>query len=65
MCGVPGSCPLLIVIYLDDIAMYGDTKGQGLEDKLEAIKWLATAGFMLSLCKSQLVQALVQVLGHL
>ena len=36
-----------------------------LEDMLEAVKRLATAGFMLNLCKSQLVQAMAQVLGHL
>ena len=35
-----------------------------LEDMLEAIKWLAVAGLKLSLHKSQLVQAVVQVLGH-
>ena len=32
---------------------------------LEAVKWLAMAGFMLNLHKSQLVQAVVQVLWHL
>ena len=36
-----------------------------LEDTLEAVKRLAAAGFMLNLCKSQLVQASAQVLGHL
>ena len=36
-----------------------------LEDTLEAVKWLAMAGFMLYLYKSQLVQAVVQVLKHL
>ena len=36
-----------------------------LEDMLEAVKWLAVASFMLNLHKSQLVQATVQVLGHL
>ena len=36
-----------------------------LEDMLEAVKWLAMAGFMLNLHKSQLVQAMAQVLGHL
>ena len=32
---------------------------------LEAVKWLVTAGFMLNLHKSQLVQAMSQVLRHL
>ena len=36
--GVPGNCPLPIVVYLGDIAMYRDTQGQVLEDMLEAIK---------------------------
>ena len=35
-----------------------------LEDTFEAIKWLATAGFMLYFHKSQLVQAMASVLGH-
>ena len=36
-----------------------------LEDTIEAVKWLARAGFMLNLHKSQLVQATAQVLRHL
>ena len=60
-----GDCPLPIVVYLDDIAMYGDTKEQVLEDTLEAIKWLVAAGFMLNLHKGQLVQAASQVLRNL
>ena len=57
--------PLPAVIYLDDIAMYGDTQEQVLKDMLEAVKRLATTSFMLNLHKSQLVQAAAQVLGHL
>ena len=45
--------------------MYRDTQEQVLEDMLEAVKRLATASFMINLRKSQLVQAVVQVLGHL
>ena len=45
--------------------MYGDTQNDVLEDTLEAVKQLATAGFMLNLHKSQLVQATAQVLGYL
>ena len=45
--------------------MYGDTQEEVLEDMLEAVKRLTAAGFMLNLCKSQLVQAVAQVLGHL
>ena len=44
--------PLPIVIYLDDIAIYGDTQDEVLEDMLAAIKWLAAASFMFNLYKS-------------
>ena len=45
--------------------MYGDTQEEVLENMLEAVKQLTVTGFMLNLCKSQLVQAAAQVLGHL
>ena len=61
----PGDHLLPIVIYLDDIAIYRDTLEQVLEHMLEAIKWVTMASFMLNLCKSQLVQAIAQVLRHL
>ena len=60
-----GDHPLPIVIYLDDIAIYGDTQKRVLEDTLETIKQLTMASFMLCLHKSQLVQVAVQVLRHL
>ena len=56
---------MTVVDYLDDIAVYGDTQEQVLEDTLEAVKRLTPAGYMLNLQKSQLVQAAVQVLRHL
>ena len=52
-------------VYLDNITVYGDTQEQVLEYILGAIKWLTTAGFMLDLHKSQLVQAMAQVFWHL
>ena len=55
--GGPDDRPLPVVIYLDDKAIYGDTREQVLEDTLEAVKRLAAASFMLNLRKSQLVQA--------
>ena len=58
MAAGPSDHPLPIVVYLDDIAIYGDTQEQVLEDMLEAIKWLAAASFMLNLHKSHLVQAM-------
>ena len=63
--GGPDDRPLPVVVYLDNIAMCGDTQKQVLEDTLKAVKRLAAAGFMLNLHKSQLVQAAAQVLGHL
>ena len=57
--------PLPVLVYLDNIAVYGDTQEEMLEDMLETVKRLAVAGFMLNLHNSQLVQAAAQVLGHL
>ena len=52
---MPGDPPLPVVVYLDDIAMYGDTQKWVLKDTLEAIKELAMSRFMLNLHKNQLV----------
>ena len=65
LCGRPDDRPLPVVIYMDDIAVYRDTQEQVINDTLEAVKQLATTGFMLNLHKSQLVQVAAQVLGHL
>ena len=65
LCSMLGDCPLPVVVYLDDIAIYGDTQKQVLEDMLKAIKQLTAASFMLNFHKSQLFQAAVQVLRHL
>ena len=46
LCSALGNCPLPIVVYLDDIAIYGDTQERVLEDTLKTIKGLATAGFI-------------------
>ena len=45
-----------LVVYLDDIMVYGDTFNQVFEDKAKAMKWLALAGFMINLKKSHLVE---------
>ena len=63
--GEPGNHPLPLLVYFDDIAMYGDTQEKVPDDTLEAIKQLAAAGIMLNLHKSQLVQATEQVKGQL
>ena len=50
--GGPGDRPLPVVVYLDDIAVFGDSQGQVLEDTLAAIQRLTAAGFMINLKKS-------------
>ena len=49
---------------MDDIAVYGDTPAQVLDDTLETIRRLTTAGFMINLRKSRLVDSGAKVLGH-
>ncbi len=62
--GKPGDRKLPVVVYLDDIAVFGDDQDQVLEDTLEAMKRLTEAGFMINLKKSQLVESTAKVLGH-
>ena len=62
--GKPGNRALPVVVYLDDIAVYGDEQAQVLEDTLEAIWCLTEAGFMINLKKSHLVEASAKVLRH-
>ena len=56
---------MAIIIYFNDIAIYENTQEQVLEDILEAINWLGSAGSMLNLYKAQLVQAAATALRHL
>ena len=53
-----------MVVYLDDIAVFGDDRDQVLENTLEVMRRLAQAGFMINLKKSQLVDSAAKVLGH-
>ena len=62
--GKPGDRALLVVVYLDDIAVYGDNEAQVLEDTLEAVRHLTEAGFMINLKKSHLVEDSAKVLGQ-
>jgi hypothetical protein len=62
--GSTDDCSLPVVVYLDDIAVFGDDQDRVLEDTLEAIRRLTQAGFMINLTKSQLVDATAKVLGH-
>ena len=50
--GREGERPLPAVVYLDDIAVFGDDPETVLQDTAEAIRRLARAGFMLNLKKS-------------
>ena len=45
--GALGDCPLPVIIYPDDVAMFGETLEEVLEDMHEAVKQLAAASFML------------------
>ena len=40
---------MTVVVYLDDITVYGDMVNQVLEDTAEAMKRLTLAGFMINL----------------
>ena len=62
--GSPTDRKLPVVVYLDDIAVFGDDEEQVLEDTVEAIQRLTGAGFMINLKKSQLVERGAKVLGH-
>ena len=53
-----------MVVYIDNIAVYGDDQTQVLDDTLEVMKLLADAGFMINLKKIQLVESTAKVLGH-
>ena len=44
-----GARRLPVVVYLDDIAVYGDDKAQLMTNTAEAIKRLATFDFMMNL----------------
>ena len=62
--GKPGEKELPVLVYLDDIAVLGDSIEEVLRVTSEAMKRLARAGFMINLRKSHLVQTKAKVLGH-
>ena len=62
--GEPGEEELPVLIYLDDIAVFGDSVEEVLRVTSEAMKRLARAGFMINLRESHLVQTKAKVLGH-
>jgi hypothetical protein len=62
--GGPLDQRLPVVVYLDNIAVFGDDTEQVLGVTLEAVRRLALAGFMINLTKSHLVESAAKVLGH-
>ena len=62
--GKPEEEKLPAVVYLDDIAVFGDTVEEVLKATAEVMKRLAEAGFMINLKKSHLVKEKGKVLGH-
>ena len=51
----PGKKELPVLVYLDNIADFGDSIGEVLRVTSEAMQRLAKAGFMINLRKSHLV----------
>ena len=62
--GKPEDEKLPAVVYLDDIAVFGDTVEEVLKATAEVMRRLAKAGFMINLKKSHLVEKKGKVLGH-
>ncbi len=62
--GKPGDRRLPVVVYLDDIAVFGDDQNQVMVDTLAVLERLAGAGFMINLKKSQIMESAANVLGH-
>ena len=55
---------LRCTVYLDDIAVFGDSIEEVLEATAEVIRRLARAGFMVNLKKSHLCEEALKILGH-
>ena len=53
-----------MLVYLDDIAIFGDSVEEVPRVTSEAMKRLARAGFMINLRKNHLVQTKAKVLGR-
>ena len=60
----PGEEELPVLVYLDDIAVFGDSVVEVLRVTSEAVRRLARAVFMINLRKSHLVQTKAKVLGY-
>ena len=55
---------LPVVVYLDDIAVYGDTVEEVLSATVETMRRLTNAGFMINLKKCHLAEQTAKILGH-
>ena len=53
------------VVYLDDIAIYGDSVDEVLDATAKVIHRLTDAGFMINLKKCHLVETYTKILGHM
>ena len=53
-----GAQKLPVVIYLDDLAVYGNNKAQLMANTAEVIKRVATFGFLMNLKKLEIAQRL-------
>ena len=62
--GEPGEEELPILVYLEDIAIFGDSIEEVLRVISEVMKRLARVGFMINVRKNHLAQTKAKVLGH-
>ena len=62
--GKLGEEELPVLVYPDDIAVFGDSVEKVFRVTSEAMKRLPRAGFMINLRKSHLVKDSAKVLGH-
>ena len=59
-----GADQLPLMIYLDDVILFGDDMDQLLQNTVTVITRLANAGFMLNLRKSHIGVSEVKILGN-
>ena len=59
-----GTDHLPLMIYLDDVIIFGDDMDELLSNTLKVMERLAKAGFMLNLRKSHFGIKKIKILGH-
>ena len=62
--GDPGEEELPVLVYLDNIPVFGEIIEEVLRVTSEAMRRLARAGFMINVRKSHLVQTKTKIFGH-